>query len=320
MKLSELRNLIKLIIEAPEDDDENDPKPTKTAEKDYSDFKMPRGAAPLASKEKAKDITGPEKQKEPDEGPISRKGPSIDMFKDAGEFSVPAHDPGEGFDFDTAFDAALMMGYQARDAYGLEDEEDVGVPTDQQTMLPTQALAKAAGHDLAKPIRYSSAKAEAMSILMDEMYAPAMHVGQRLLPSVFAELGRMAAQDQEMFKRTFAASLAKIREVENAWFAGILGESPPQPGQMPSGDEKEHQMLDKMLHVLDRYFSTVLKSAAKNAHNLLKRTEDLKKRIGDEEFKQAFFEALAETRDVEDQAFKQFLGGMRGLPAGRGRR
>lgn len=316
-----LKEFIKLVVEAKEDEKKQS---TKAKDKESSrEYGMPRAAAPITKKEKEEkkanksdydDLLSSDEE-DPDAGqPISRKGPSFDSFKSTGNFSVTPHDPGPNFDFDAEFDAAFKMGNAARGDFDDDISPTIGDEVKTPTMLPNQSLARIDPQGLARPMNYHSAKQEAMSILMDEIYAPGMQVGQRLLPAVFAELGRMANQDEALFKRTFAAGLDRIREVENAWFAGVLGSYPQQAQHMHPSDPKEQEMLNKMMHVLNKYFSAVMKSASKNALNLVQRTNNMKAKFGEEGFKKGFFDALSETRDLEDRLFAQHLGGMKRLP------
>lgn len=275
---------------------------------------IPRPEAPLGRKQGTRDIMAQAPEDDFDDVDIDRVGPDVDNFR-GGQFDIEPEDAPEGFDFDAAFQDALQMGVAARGMHWQENDTNIGIETPTQHSFPTNAPAPVGhGRAVERPRRYATNKAEAMSILMDEIYAPGMQLGRQLLPAVYAELQRLMMQDERIFKKTFAAALAKIREVENAWFAGILGETPTQPGQLPSGDPAEHEMLDRLLYVMDKYFTAVFKRASRNAGNLIDRMEKMKARIGTEAFKKAFQDALIETRNIEDQAFAQFLGGMYRLP------
>lgn len=337
VKYSEIPGMIRLIREAAEDE-KDDKKPEKKKEepkdkedKKKADTKEKEPETAWAPKKQAP-IEKPKKEKPPakkddwdpnddpwagmeDDEPIQRTGaPSVDSFKGA-TFNAPNAPAPEGFDFDKAFNDALKMGKQARNNAGAP-EPGIGDDTDTTKKLQPNALAtrQQQGLQAGGGKHFASPKAEAMDILMNEIYMPGMQIGQRLLPALFTELGRLNNQDPQAFKKAFAAALANIREVENAWFAGILGKSPEKKAQAPSGNPTEKAILDRIMYAMDKYFTAVFKNAAKNAHNLVARLEDMKKRLGQEAFNKAFLEALSETRDLEDKMFAQHMGGMRGLP------
>ena len=149
-------------------------------------------------------------------------------------------------------------------------------------------------------------------VLMDEFVAPAMGLGANVLPAVWAELGRLMQTDPQGFMPAFQVALNMVRETENAWFSNLLGMATPEPISMNvTSDVKA--TADRIRKVLDMYYEAVLREAAKNSDNMVRKLAAIEGSTTREEFEQGFFDAISKTRDVEDKAFAMFMGGPRRL-------
>jgi hypothetical protein len=110
----------------------------------------------------------------------------------------------------------------------------------------------------------------------------------------------------------FQVALNMVRETENAWFSNLLGMATPEPISMNvTSDVKA--TADRIRKVLDMYYEAVLREAAKNSDNMVRKLAAIEGSTTREEFEQGFFDAISKTRDVEDKAFAMFMGGPRRL-------
>lgn len=157
---------------------------------------------------------------------------------------------------------------------------------------------------------------EIEKVLMDEFVAPAMGVGMNVLPTVWMELGRLMKQDPAGFMQAFQVALNGIRQNENEWFAGLLGDiSLPNVAMNVSAEIRP--LSDRITKVLSMYYDAVLKEAGRNSPNMIARLQEIEDSTTREDFEKGFFDALSKTRDIEDQAFAQFMGGPARLGMGR---
>lgn len=273
-------------------------KPTKVVDRPHKDnpFRV-SGTDPLV-RPSGSEIERPETSEEPE---IVR-GLRPEDFE--GEVDVRPVEAPEGFDFDAAFDAARAMGAAARRR---GSETDVSSPR-----LPSGALTTRREAPLAPPGgRRVPAHVDASTLLMDEFVAPAMAVGARLLPTVWTEIQGIAYEHPRVFREQFSAALESVREIENAWFAGLFRFEVQERAPMLPSTGEAREVYDRLMHVLRRYYDSVLRAVQRNSMNLLVGAENIRDRIGDEGFEEAFRAALKDTRDIEDRAFSQFIGRLR---------
>jgi hypothetical protein len=149
-------------------------------------------------------------------------------------------------------------------------------------------------------------------ILMDEFVSPAMGLGMNILPSVWVELNRLMKSDPRGFMPAFQVALNSVRETENAWFAYLLGIGAPE--HTTANVPREVQATaDRIREILNMYYEAVLEEAGRNSDNLIEKLEKVESMTDRETFEQGFFDAISKTRDIEDQAFGQFMGGPRRL-------
>jgi hypothetical protein len=246
-------------------------------------------------------------------------GPSLDSFRGASVADTLSAAASAGYegDFENDFESALAnakedetseeFSQRPRWTPGTEEtpEPVLRFQTNQPVRLDDPGLTGRAR-------RFKDPKAAISKILMDEFVQPAMSLGMQLLPTVFGELGRLMRQNPQAFVRQFGAALNFLREIENEWFADLLGiqDIPPRMDP-PVGEERD--MHKAIINVLKKYFNAVLGVASENSDNMKELLDEVRADVGDEEFSKAFFGALSDTRDVEDQAFGQLMGGLRRL-------
>jgi hypothetical protein len=66
--------------------------------------------------------------------------------------------------------------------------------------------------------------------------------------------------------------------------------------------------LNKLIHILGKYYDLVLSEAKKNQENLVQRLESVRKETGDDkEFIKLFKDALEIDRKIEEEAFGDYL-------------
>lgn len=326
------------LFEAPEDEKKS--KKTKTKEKERS--KSPLDKDDLANRSLAKASKKTAKKDDDEDAAPARgipgykaqrgNGPKLDQFRGAdvaGSLDQMADHAQEG-DFDQEFADGLERGLEA-DAELAGDvdydpepgrrrplppgfKDPAGDPVNRfQPNVPAVIDEPGLVH---RPER--DPKEVILEILMDEFVKPALGLGQHLLPAVWAELARLMQSNRMVFLDQFGGALNTIRDIENDWFSDLLGIYPDQPIKMAPAEGAEREMRSKIVRVLNKYYGAVLSAAENNRDNMVEPLMALRDQIGEEAFSQAFFEALSETRDIEDEAFGQLMGGARKLPGPRG--
>ena len=218
-------------------------------------------------------------------------------------------DTPQNFNFESEFQKGLEQGVvrgrlragrQGRYEGDDEGENPPGNPDPPQKYFPV--------YDLAGKLTREEVAEKSIKALMDEFVAPAMALGQRVLPTVWAELSRLMKKDMRGFMTAFQVSLNMIRETENTWFSKLLGIAPPPPQNMNVPAETM-EMAMRIKSVLDIYYNAVLQEAAKNQENLINELQAIEAMTDRTTFELGFFDALSQTRDVEDKAFATFMGG-----------
>jgi len=194
---------------------------------------------------------------------------------------------------------------------GAPPEEDQGTPTASKKFFQPTTPWHMGDPGLKRKDRRQVAR-DVEKILMDEFVAPAMGLGANVLPAVWAELGRLMRADLQGFMPAFQVALNAIRETENAWFAGLLGIGAPE-NRTANVPREVQATADRIRKILDMYYDAVLKEAGRNSENLVAKLQDVERMTDRETFEQGFFDAISKTRDIEDQAFAQFMGGPRRL-------
>jgi len=222
-----------------------------------------------------------------------------------------------GFDFESEFERGVAQGPvrapqrgrrpDGRPApgfgQGITPDDDEGLedpPPPPQKYFPV--------YDIAGKLTRKQVAEEVEKVLMAEFVSPAMALGARVLPQVWMELSRLMRADMRGFIAGFQVALNSIRETENEWFAKLLGFMPaaPPPVNVPA---EVKATADRIRKVLDVYYDAVLREASKNSDNLIAELQSVEARTDRQTFELGFFDAMSKTRDVEDQAFAQFMGG-----------
>jgi len=308
MSIRNLRKTIRAVIKEAFD---NPPLKTKVLSKEEQELEdllnAPAGGGEVEVLPKGGDLGT--RQKNVNLPPVARGGVTLDQFKGATPESIlnalDSSDVDDDFDFDQAFDDALAnrTKQKHKGVVGNAPEDEPGIdppPETKQKYFPVR--------DLAGKKNRIQVKIAVSKVLMEEFVAPAMSVGMRILPLVWAELGRLMKSDPRAFISNFQIALNMIRATEDGWFANLLGLTPQV--NYAQAQQENAPMAERIRDVLSKYYDAVLKEAARNSENLVTLLMEIENTSQSREvFEQGFFDALSETRDVEDQAFGQFLGG-----------
>jgi len=226
------------------------------------------------------------------------------------------------FDFESEFERGMSRDpvRAGQPGVGVEPavEHEAGFPReDEPTPLrfqPSQPYYRGEEGVVSKDFKSrDEVKQAVLKTLMDEFVAPAMSVGMNILPAVWSELGRLMRADPDGFRAGFQIALNQIRDMENQWFAKLLSFSGHPQAQMNVPDEQQ-ETVERIRMVLERYYDAVLREAGRNSGNLSRSLSRIRGSTDEMTFEEGFFDALSDTRDVEDQAFLQFMGGPRRLP------
>lgn len=236
-----------------------------------------------------------------------------------------AGDVDPDFDFNAEFERGIQSAPEAEETGPVNNphprrarHNPVNHDTPDQTRtfqpnVPAVAQPTAVGRPIPQPRISDDPRADIRRILEQEFVSPAMGVGMRVLPAVWGELRRLAASDPATFVDAFSAALNEIRMVENTWFADLLGMQFHHTRMAPAEGTPLKRLYDRIMEVLNRYYKEVLGVAAENSNVLFTQLNAIQEAVGEEEFKEAFFDVLSETRDQEDNAFAAFMGVQRRL-------
>lgn len=145
-------------------------------------------------------------------------------------------------------------------------------------------------------------------VMMDEFVTPAMAVGQTVLPAVWNEIKRLSKESG--FEDAFHIALNGIRTDEDMFFQNLLKLDLGAKKAPPPAESRES--VERLRTVLSRYYNLVLDEAGKNSENLLRKLQSIRSRHTDEAFRTGFIKAIQKSRDLEDEAFGQFLGSTAG--------
>jgi hypothetical protein len=280
----------------------------------FNDFDLDDTSLTVASPED-KEPAGPTQD---DSDPVRGKGGSFEDFsgQDLDSFlddmlGGPA--PEGNFEDEFSAAAARAQKNKARfqssptfddelDPYDdIEDFDGTPTPTTKrfQTSQPSYAgepgLSQKSSRDPSRAIE---------RVMMDEFVTPAMAVGQTVLPTVWSKIKRLARKPG--FEDAFHIALNGVRTDEDMFFQNLL-KVDLGANQMPPPAESR-ELVEQLRTVLSRYYNLVLDEAGKNSDNLLRKLQSIRNRHTDEAFRTGFKKAIQKSRDLEDEAFGQFLG------------
>jgi len=253
----------------------------------------------------------------------TERGATFD-FAGIGKIDVEKMDDPD-LDFDEAFDKLKSLKVKVADMKmerlesdpihdNLENIENIiDEATETVTQLQFQASSPAA-YKGGKPSTERKAAnpqkiiKQIRRVLHEEFVTPAYSKGLPVLATVWQGIGQVKSQYPDEFEEAFSLALTAIRNKEDAVFCNILEIDPAWTAKniLPSAEVKEP--LNKLIHILGKYYDLVLTEAKKNQKNLVERLETVRKEAGDDkEFIKLFKEALEIDRKIEEEAFGDYL-------------